>query len=300
MNMKTFTLLASVLTLNGCAVASDEALVDSRIMNDQEPGEGDGTTTGTTTGDDTGTTTGDDTGTTTGATTGSMTGTITGTSTGSMTGTLTGTGTGSSTASWRMGDPINAIVSGSPGDILLFDDFEAGGATWFANVENTWALVTDETQALQQQYAVDDTMIAVGGHESWANIYVEARVKMLSGSDSDDIAAVMVRCSGENDFYYAAFQGDGSLKLRKRSDGSNSSIGTTYNDANLVQGTWYTIGIEAIGSTINLYLDGQLVQEEDEPDKYSATDSDLTAGFAGFGTLGNATAIFDDITVSQR
>jgi|GEM_PF-3972742 len=211
-------------------------------------------------------------------------------------------GTGGTPAVVDEGDPIDALESGAPGDVLLMDDFEGGAATWFENDKNVWSVVTDESQAYQQIVsAVDDTYIAIGGHPTWTNVYIEARVKLNAGGDSsDDMAMLLVRASDESNFYYVALQGDGSMKLRKRSDGSNSSIGTTYNDANIVQGTWYTVGVEVIGSTINMYLDGQLVQEVDEPDKYSATDTDLSAGYAGFGTRGEMSATFDDVRIEQR
>ena len=37
-----------------------------------------------------------------------------------------------------------------------------------------------------------------------------------------------------------------------------------------------------------------------EPDKFSATATDLTKGYVGVGTLGGGTAQFDDVTVTQR
>lgn len=217
--------------------------------------------------------------------------------TGGGSSTATGGGTGTFD-----GPSVSFLESGAPGDVLLFDDFEMGAGSWYPNNEAPWSLAQDESQVLQQSYPVDDTMFVVGGSSNWSNVYVEARVKLLpnSGTDSDDIVAVAVRMKDLSNFYYVAIQGDGTMKLRKRTDGSNSSIGTTYNDANLVPNTWYTVGIEAIGTKLNMYLNGVLVQEEDDAEKYSADDSDLTVGYAGVGTLADAAAMFDDIRVVQK
>jgi hypothetical protein len=185
-----------------------------------------------------------------------------------------------------------AGAGGSPGTLLFSDDFEMGASHWVASTTGDWSVVTDGTMVYEQATLSNDFRIAAAGDVSWTDQVVEARVKVLSfgGSSSSYVAGVCGRVHDLMNFYCAVIRSnDGKVAIRARLNNSGTTLGTP-GTAGAVAGTWYTLRLEIIGTTLNAYLDGVL--------KTTVSDSTIASGGVGLGTQ-NASAEFDDVRVTK-
>jgi hypothetical protein len=189
-----------------------------------------------------------------------------------------------------------------PTGTLFFDDFEDGDTKgWIADVDDgtnvgNWGVVTDgSTKVYEEQTEYSDPSFTVGGDVSWTDQALEAKVKFVSSSTSSPIAYLAIRLTTKKTYYFLEFHADttnGSLKVRKRVDGSTTDLISSYKTGMpVVVGTWYTIGLSAIGSTISASFDGTSIG--------TATDSELTHGGIALGVV-DAVAAFDDVKVTSH
>jgi pectate lyase len=179
---------------------------------------------------------------------------------------------------------------------LLSDNFEDGTASaWTPNTIGDWSVVSDGSFVYRLGTLVSALRVASAGSSAWQNQSVQARMKVLAfggtPGSSSYFAALFVRYTDENNHYYLALRSDGKLNIRRKLAGSNSSIGATFTPGQpITTGTWYTVKVEVIGTTLNAYVDGLLFD--------TVTDSSFASGKAGLGST-NASVAFDDVVVIQ-
>jgi hypothetical protein len=195
--------------------------------------------------------------------------------------------------------PVSVGTGG--GGALFSDNFEDGNANgWTPFTASQWVVITDGTRVYQRNSTAANWNDSRAGSTSWTNQSVEARVKVVqfAGSSTSYMANVYARHNGgtpsAGSAYYGALRSDGRLVLRKRLNGSNSSLVTV--SAGITASTWYTLRLEVTSSgssaNLKLFLNGVLRAQH--------TDSSnvLTAGQIGVGSYG-ARAEFDDIVVNS-
>jgi hypothetical protein len=148
-----------------------------------------------------------------------------------------------------------------------------------------WSVKDDGgTKVLAQSAAVSDLIFAVSGDYKLTDQTVEAKVKFTS---SPGIVAVFARVQDARNFYYLYLDGS-NIVLRGKVD--NSSITSVKVKTAAVEGTWYTLKLSVIGSTLTGYLNGTMM--------VTTTDTGVKSGGVGVGTDDSATAEFDDVTVT--
>lgn len=191
--------------------------------------------------------------------------------------------------------------SSGAGSSLLFEDFEDGKADgWIADRSGDpadddkvgdWAVVAEGSgRVYKQQTAYSDDSWAVGGDVSWTDQRVEAKVQFSTIPDDGCQIFLAARFQSADSYYFMYLRADGSLRVRKRFNGSTSDLVPTQDtDVAAVAGTWYTLALEAKGSTITAYLNGTVIG--------TAMDSDIKNGGVGVGVV-DATAAFDDVRVT--
>ncbi|MGC4094196.1 MAG: hypothetical protein QM756_41050 [Polyangiaceae bacterium] len=187
--------------------------------------------------------------------------------------------------------PAAGGSSGGTAETPLFsDDFESGVSRWTPNTTGDWNVVSDGTQVYEQSSTTTVLHTATAGESSWGDQTVQARVKVMSfGSSSTSyFACVYARYVDDNNHYCLAIRPDARYVLRKRTNGSNTTIGSAFTGIPFQVGVWYTFKLEIVGSTLNAYVDNVLFA--------TATDTAFTQGRAGIGTT-NAVARFDDVVV---
>lgn len=193
---------------------------------------------------------------------------------------------GSSTGS---GGKCNS--AGPSGEAFLdgFEDGEFASCPSWIDADPTlggmWSVKTDgASKVLSQDKAVSDWIIAVSGSYKWTDQTVQAKVKYTS---APGVVGVFARVQDLRNYYVLYLDGS-NIVLRGRVD--NSQLTSVKVKKPAVEGTWYTLKLSVIGTTLTGYLDGeQLV---------TTTDSGVKGGGVGVGTDDSATAEFDDVTVT--
>src|SRR6201991_4486550 len=171
---------------------------------------------------------------------------------------------------------------------LFSDDFNDGNASGWSKSGGDWAVVTDGSPTFTQSKADSELAREFAGTTSWTAYSVQARVKPLGFSGSNRIVPLAARSSSATQMYRLALTNANRAELQAV-DGSSvtviGSIGLTVST-----GTWYTLRIDADGSSISGFVTATRVG--------SGSTSAHSAGRIGLVTA-FASARFDDVVVSS-
>ncbi|MET0792289.1 MAG: hypothetical protein ABW061_12275 [Polyangiaceae bacterium] len=182
--------------------------------------------------------------------------------------------------------------SAGPAGELFLDTFEDGEFTacpgWLdadPTLGGMWSVKTDgASKVLSQGAAISDWVIGVSGSYKWTDQIVSAKVKFTA---SPGEIGIFARVQDVRNYYFLYLDGS-NIVLRGRVD--NSQLTSVKVKKETVEGTWYTLKLSVIGSTLTGYLDGeQLV---------TTTDAGVKGGGVGVGTGDSTTGEFDDVTVT--
>jgi hypothetical protein len=151
--------------------------------------------------------------------------------------------------------------------------------------ESDWSVILSSDSGPVYSQGTLDTSVWHIAYESTitaSDQIIEAQVRILDFYDTSPsyMAVLFGRYvpPPTDSGYFVALRGDGSLIIRKRERGKNSSWDSGV-DVGIKIEQWYTIRMEIVGSAIHTFLDGNLV--------YSVVDdSPLPAGNIAFGTFG--------------
>jgi len=182
---------------------------------------------------------------------------------------------------------VVGFVSVAQAATLLSENFEDGVANGFTKSGGTWTVVADGSQVYRQSSTGSDAKAQVGSL-SWTDVAVEARVKPLAYNGTNRSVGVAARAQNMTNFYALGLTNSGTVELSKRIGGSPQALASA--SASISTGTWYTLRLEAFGTTLRGFLNGTQV--------VSATDASLSTGRAGLVTR-YASASFDDLTVTD-
>jgi hypothetical protein len=186
---------------------------------------------------------------------------------------------------------------------LLDDDFQTGRAPgWEIRAGDggdasvaAWSVILGTSGSVFAQGILDPTTwhIAYAKAALGPDQIIEVRLRVVDfyARAASSVAAVFGRYDPASDSgYFLALRGDGSAIIRKRDHGISASWGASA-QAGVRSGTWYTVRLEVMGSTINAFVDGVPV--------YSVTDdAPLPGGGVALGTIG-ATMEVDRVSAGQ-
>src|SRR5262245_27623289 len=170
---------------------------------------------------------------------------------------------------------------------LFADDFEDGNANGWTKAGGSWSVVSDLSLVYRQSGTSADST-ARAGSPSWTNISTQARVKPIAFNGADRYAGVMTRVVNSNHYYFFALQNGNRLLLGKRAGSSPITLATK--SFTFSTGTFYTLQIDANGSSLSAYVNGTL--------QLTASDSDFASGIIGGATY-FASGSFDDFLVTS-
>ncbi|GAB2764612.1 hypothetical protein GCM10027072_74130 [Streptomyces bullii] len=170
---------------------------------------------------------------------------------------------------------------------LFSEDFEDGAPTGWSVSGGSWSVVTDGSRAYRQSGASSDARARAGS--VWTGQSAQARVKPITYNGTARHVSVLARAQGSGDYYHLGITNAGSVVLGKRVGGAFTQLASAR--ATVSPGTWYTLRLEAFGSTLRGFLDGKQV--------VTATDGTFSSGTTGVATY-YASAVFDDLLVSDE
>jgi hypothetical protein len=183
-----------------------------------------------------------------------------------------------------------AGAGGASGTVLFSDDFEDGSTTgWVTSGSGaTWAITTDGTKVYAQTAQAGSTLlVSAAGSMSWTDQVVQARVKInaFSGMSTSYDVGIFARYNGTG-YYSLIVHTDGSVAIRK----DKTTLGNATAVGVVAVGTWYTLRLSVVGSTLTGYVNDVLQLTE--------TDSSYTSGQMAV-SMQSATAEFDDVKVTS-
>jgi pectate lyase len=165
-----------------------------------------------------------------------------------------------------------------------FDRADSGslGADW-TNVTGTCQILSNAARPATQ-FA---RCIARRSESAFpADQYAQAKIEVISGAESCQ-GGLVVRAQDSSNYYYCVI-GTTSIELRKFVSGGDTFLNDWANA--FTAATFYTAKIEAIGTTVKVYVDtgGGLTE------RISVTDSSLSTGYPGIFFSPNASSGFGD------
>ncbi|MEU8106819.1 pectate lyase [Nonomuraea muscovyensis] len=178
-----------------------------------------------------------------------------------------------------------AMVPSASAATLFGDDFEDGDAAGWSRSGGSWSVVTDGSRAYRQSGISADARAVAGS--GWSGQSVQARVKPIAFNGTGRYAAVLARAQSTSAYYFLGL-GDGGVVLGKRAGGGPVTLASA--TAAVTPGTWYTLRLEAFGTSLRGFVDGVEV--------VSATDAAYSSGRAGLAGY-YASASFDDVLVTD-
>ncbi|MDQ0898098.1 hypothetical protein QFZ80_001926 [Paenibacillus sp. V4I7] len=177
---------------------------------------------------------------------------------------------------------------------LFSDNFDDGNASGWTTQNGTWSVVQDGGSYVYKQTGSIEGR-ASAGNMSWTDYAVEANVKVDNWNGTNRVY-VAGRYQDGNNFYAASLYNSngGKLEIRKKVSGSTTTLATL--DYPLATGTWYTVKLEIVGSTIRMYVNGvlQITKVDSDP----ATGPVITSGAVGLVAY-KSSASFDQVVVTD-
>jgi hypothetical protein len=186
-------------------------------------------------------------------------------------------------------DYDNVVISPNPQLSLLSDDFEQSGTHepwWFPRL-GTWNEVAEGNGVVFEQSSLStDGRITTDIDADDQAIQVRARATQFAAGDR--WFGLVSRLQDDQNFYYLTVRSSGAVSLRKLVNGQVAVLDSAAFPVSV--GTWYTLRLEAIGTSLRGYVNGRPLVE--------AIDDDFAEGTYGLATS-RATARFDNFRVTQ-
>jgi len=155
----------------------------------------------------------------------------------------------------------NLEVTAEDGDVLFEEDFSGGAEGWTPE-RGTWA-VTDGRYVQTSTTVEDARSLAPDAYDQdWTNYSFELEATKLAGNEG---FLVGFAANSGQDFYWWNLGGWGNTRsVLERANGARQGEVAAREGVGLVTGQTYDIRVEVDGSTVRLYLDGDLHVEYTE------------------------------------
>ena len=207
-------------------------------------------------------------------------------------GTPDGGGTNSSDGS--SDDAAPAFGEQCPTGSVFAEDFSSAPSS-------RWQIVAGQWQASPGIYAAvggsPDAIVSLGPRSKWTNYRIETRLRIDGGSGNGGVIFCVQDVASQEDggappdnagaMYWGGVWGAQNEVMLGYMDGTYNSLGN--GAATLTVGQWYDLKVEVVGSSIAIYLDGNLIE--------MASDARYTSGSIGLRTW-NLQMSYSAVTVT--
>ncbi|MEH1165106.1 family 16 glycoside hydrolase [Micromonospora sp. CPCC 205539] len=180
------------------------------------------------------------------------------------------------------------VPTGAQAATLFGDTFDDGTADGWSKSGGDWSVVTDGSAAYRQSNAGSELARAFAGQTSWTDYQVQARVKPLSFNGTNRVVGLAARSSGATKMYRLALVNANRAELQVVNGSAITVLGSTA--LTVATGSWYTLRLEATGSTIRGFVNGSQVG--------AGSNTAYAAGRIAVVTA-YASAVFDDVVVDS-
>jgi hypothetical protein len=190
-------------------------------------------------------------------------------------------------------DYDNVVISPNPQTPLLLDSFElfGGHEPWWFRRAGSWVEVVEDFNTFNRVFMQLNTgtpgrvVTAVDADDQ----VIQARTRPTEFRPGvDSWFGLVARSQDDQNYYFLTVRSSNRVSLRKLVNGTVVVLDTASFPVSV--GTWYTLRLEAIGSSLRGYVNNQPLVE--------VIDNDFAEGTWGLATLGTA-ARFDDVRVTQ-
>jgi hypothetical protein len=176
----------------------------------------------------------------------------------------------------------NVVVSPTPTTTVFAARVNAyfDPQTWNSTGTGVWGNAQTDTETVFAQTSLAGDARALVGVPAYAqSVEVTARpTAFASGGTGDKWFGAIARYANDANYYYVSVRSGGTISLRKLVDGQIGVLATA--SLPVSPGTWYSLRLEAVGSRLRVYVDGEL--------KLEATDSSHVRGQSGMVTYRTA------------
>jgi uncharacterized protein YjdB len=187
--------------------------------------------------------------------------------------------------------------------VFFHDGFEAGSGQWdllpFPGPNGSFSVITDGTSVLKYTAGNVGGVLALVKDVAWSgvgtgNFFVEARIKpQINSTTGNKQLYLIARYQDPSNWYAAGLNVQTSttatqVEIAKMSGGTLSRPGQVRRPISM--DTWYTVRFELDGSSLSVFLDGELIR--------TVTDTAFTSGKIGLFTA-NKSFELDDVRVGD-
>jgi hypothetical protein len=159
---------------------------------------------------------------------------------------LLAVGAGATVAALAAGMATSAFAA-----TVFSDTFSDGNADGWSKSGGTWSVADG---ALTQSSTSSELARQFAGQTGWTDYQVQARVRPTAFGSSTALVGLAARASSSTKMYRLALLGSGRAELQAVNGSQLTSLGSA--SIGVATGTWYTLRIEASGSTIRGYVNG--------------------------------------------
>ncbi|MES2697659.1 MAG: LamG-like jellyroll fold domain-containing protein, partial [Verrucomicrobiota bacterium] len=177
----------------------------------------------------------------------------------------------------------NAIDPPTP----QFDNFQDGNANGWAPDGGIWGMTG--SFAYQQSDNTQSAVRSVLNATSWTDQLVEADVNATSFNGANRFFGIVARYKEPANYYYLVLRNNNTWELKTLINNTSATLAS--GAATVTTGTWYTLSLEVIGSTLKGYLNGVLLG--------TGTDSTHTSGRTALLTY-LTSAQFDNVVADPN
>jgi pectate lyase len=180
----------------------------------------------------------------------------------------------------------NVTLISAATTLLFSDDFESGNSNnWSVQSGyDDWSIESENGNYVYYSSSTSEGR-TYAGDQSWSDYTVKAKIKVEDFNGSNR-ALLAGRYQDGNNYYAASLTGNNKLEILRKAGGSTSTIASkTYS---LSTGQWYEVQLVMTGSTIQMFVDGELELE--------VNDNAISSG--GIGLVGRKAKVkYDDVLV---
>ena len=155
-------------------------------------------------------------------------------------------------------DYDNVVATPNPNTVLYANDFQDREGPWQHSGLHAWTFATAGSRVYAQTSVGDGARSSIGVPTYDQSVQARLRATTFA-SGGERWFGLMARYRDDQNYYYVTLRNNNTLSLRKLVNGVTTVLATA--PLTVSVGTWYGVRLDAIGSALRVYVNGQLLLE---------------------------------------